>query len=308
MTLEKKAIPVDYHGLRIDKALAMLFPEYSRGHLTQLLKAQQISVNGLFLQPKDKIRGGEIVEFKENMLPPSVLTLTPEEIPLNIVYEDDDCLVVNKPAGLIVHPGAGNPTGTLVQGLLHHDSNLHHLPRAGIIHRLDKETTGLLIVAKNQEAYTALTRQMQAREIDRHYLALVFGKIISGGRIQTGYGRDPKNRLKMTVGEYERQAITTYTVKERFEKTTLLDIKLETGRTHQIRVHMAHIHHPIIGDTLYGGRIRTLSAALNFRRQALHAYQLSFAHPKHAEKISLSCPLPDDFLNLLQGLAHESFY
>ncbi len=301
----EKIIPSDYHGLRIDKALALLFPEYSRAQLTTLLKDQKITINGAFLQPKDKIYGGELIQYEQTAFQRATSTLTPEAIPLDIIYEDDDCLVVNKPAGLVVHPGAGNPTGTLVQALLHHDQTLDTLPRAGIVHRLDKETTGLLLVAKNEQAYTALTRQMQAREIERRYLALVFGTVISGGHLQTGYGRDPKNRLKMAVGNYERQAITTYTVKQRFEKATLLDVKLETGRTHQIRVHMAHINHPILGDTLYGGRVRALSATLGFTRQALHAYQLSFAHPKTCEWMSLSAPLPADFIALIEKLPHE---
>lgn len=301
----EKIIPLDYHGLRIDKALALLFPEYSRGQLTTLLKEKKISVDGHFLQPKDKIHGGELVHYEPSEFQRASSTLEPEAIPLDIVYEDENCLVVNKPAGLVVHPGAGNLTGTLVQGLLHHNKQLNALPRAGIIHRLDKETTGLLLVAKNEPAYTALARQMQARTIERRYLALVFGTVISGGHLQTGYGRDPKNRLKMAVGHYERQAITSYAVKKRFEKATLLDVKLETGRTHQIRVHMAHINHPIIGDTLYGGRVRALSATLNFKRQALHAYQLSFEHPKTLARVTCLAPLPTDFTALLERLSDE---
>lgn len=300
--MEKVIIPDTYHGLRIDKALALLFPNYSRAQLTALLKAQKISVNGTHPEPKQKVCGEEIVYCDFESLPRHETRLMAEAMPLDIAYEDDDCLVVNKPAGLVVHPGAGNPLGTLVQGLFYHNAALTALPRAGIIHRLDKDTTGLLLVAKNECAYTALTRQMQARSIERRYLALVLGHVICGGEIQTGYGRCPKNRLKMTVGQYDRQAITRYSVKQHFKKATLLEVKLETGRTHQIRVHMAYIKHPIIGDPLYGDRGRALSATLDFKRQALHAYTLSFESPSTQESITVKAPLPDDFQNLLEKI------
>ncbi len=300
--MEKIIVPESYHGVRVDKALALLFPSYSRAQLTTLLKAHKISVNGAYPEPKHKVLGGEIICCDFETSSTHDTTLTAEEIPLDIVYEDEDCLVVNKPAGLVVHPGAGNPVGTLVQGLFYHHESLTRLPRAGIIHRLDKDTTGLLLVAKNECAYTALTRQMQNRTIERRYLALVLGHVIVGSEIQTGYGRDPKNRLKMAVGQYERQAITRYTVKQQFKQTTLLDVKLETGRTHQIRVHMAYIKHPIIGDALYGERARALSTKLDFKRQALHAYALSFDHPKTNERVALEAPLPDDFQKLLERI------
>ena len=217
---------------------------------------------------------------------------------------------MNKPAGLVVHPGAGNPQHTLVNALLYHAPSLQHLARAGIVHRLDKDTTGLLIVAKTLETHTRLIRQMQAREIQRCYQALVYGQVISGGEIDTYYGRHSRNRLKMAVCAQGKQAITTYTVRKKFEHFTLLDVTLMTGRTHQIRVHMAHINHPVVGDQLYGGRSRIPAGISNelrqviqpFKRQALHACSLSFNHPHTDEELILTAPLPDDFQFLLTNL------
>lgn len=305
-------IPSEWHGLRIDRALAQLFPEFSRAKLTEWLKIGRITVSGGPYKPKDKIRGGERVTLIQvhELLPSIASSLKPENIPLDIIFEDEYCLVVNKPVGLIVHPGAGNHTHTLVNALLYHAPVLMQLPRAGLIHRLDKDTTGLLVVAKTEAAHTALVRQMQARDIQRHYLALVHGHIISGGIIETGFGRDPRNRLKMAVTSHEKQAITLYSVRKQQQSSTLLDVKLMTGRTHQIRVHMAYIKHPIIGDPLYGKNSHHLPGLTEsqqhvlqqFKRQALHAYQLGFEHPIHHHALMFTAPIPDDFQKLLTAL------
>ena len=235
-------------------------------------------------------------------------TCLPEDIPLTIVYEDLSLIIINKPAGLVVHPGAGNKNHTLVNALLHHAPQLHDLPRAGIIHRLDKDTTGILVVAKTLPAYTSLARQMQAREIKRHYLGLVQGHLISGGTIDTLFGRHPHNRLKMAVDVGNRQAITHYRVHKHYhEYFTLLNITLETGRTHQIRVHMQHINHPIFGDPLYGKRpkiptdmpLEIQEKLLSFKRQALHAATLTLTHPEHHESLTFTAELPDDLQTVL---------
>ncbi len=301
-----KVIPREFFGERVDVVLAKLFPEHSRSQLTQWLKQGAITLDHESVKPKDKVQGGESVELKVT-LPTSAHPLA-ENIPLNLVFEDDHLLVINKPAGLIVHPGAGNPEHTLVNALLHYNPSLQSLPRAGIIHRLDKDTTGLLIVAKTLTAHTALVRMMQEREISRRYLTLVYGTIISGKRVETFYGRDPHNRLKMAVRNQGKEAITDYVVKERYQQFTLLEVALLTGRTHQIRVHMAHINHPVVGDPLYGGRAHFPQGTTSelremlqqFKRQALHAFCLEFVHPFHEDVLTLTAPLPDDFQTLLK--------
>ncbi|WP_454782565.1 23S rRNA pseudouridine(1911/1915/1917) synthase RluD [Legionella sp. WA2022007384] len=305
-------VPREYHNQRIDSVLAHLLPDYSRSQISNWIKSGTIILNQKPCKPKDKVLDGDLIDINVDF------TLTeqdfnhcaPEEIPLNIVYEDDEILVLNKPENMVVHPGAGNREHTLVNALLHHAPSLHHLPRAGIIHRLDKDTTGLLVVAKTLTAHTSLIRQMQAREIQRHYVTLVQGHLISGGTIDTGFGRHPRNRLKMTVQEQGRQAITHYSVKKQYQDFTLLDINLMTGRTHQIRVHLAYIHHPVVGDPLYGGRMRFPAHATeelrsllqNFKRQALHATTLSFSHPKTENELTFKAPMPDDFTLLLNTL------
>jgi len=302
----------EYHSQRIDSVLAQLLPEYSRSQISTWIKTGAVTLNQKPCKPKDKALGGDSIKINVEFTEPTgdFNECQPEDIPLTIVYEDDQVLVLNKPAGMVVHPGAGNREHTLVNALLHHAPDLHHLPRAGIIHRLDKETTGLLIVAKTLTAHTALIRQMQAREIQRHYITLVQGHVISGGVIDTGFSRHPRNRLKMAVSGQGRQAITHYLVKKHYQNFTLLDVTLMTGRTHQIRVHMAHINHPVVGDPLYGGRMRFPANAgdelrtilQQFKRQALHACSLELYHPNTEEILTLTAPLPDDFKYLLNAL------
>ncbi|WED44093.1 23S rRNA pseudouridine(1911/1915/1917) synthase RluD [Legionella cardiaca] len=303
-------IPREYHGQRIDIVLAQLFPDYSRSQLSTWLKQGAITLNQRHCKPKDKVADGDEIDMQVEFSQSNTLPSLPEDIPLNIVYEDEHLLVINKPAGLVVHPGAGNREHTLVNALLHHASQLASLPRAGIIHRLDKDTTGLLVIAKSLVAHTNLVRQMQAREIHRCYITLVQGHLISGGEIDTFYGRHPRNRLKMAVCQQGRQAITLYSIRKQYHDYTLLDVELLTGRTHQIRVHMAYINHPVVGDQLYGGRMRFPAQPTQelrdilqgFQRQALHASSLSFVHPVTEEEMTFEAPLPDDFQRLLQTL------
>lgn len=309
-SLVKEAIVLsEQHGLRVDIVLAELFPDFSRSQLTRWLKEGAITLDDHAYKPKDKVSGGERIKL-DVVCSSRNDCIEPEPISLSVVYEDEHLLIINKPAGLIVHPGAGNPRHTLVNALLFHAPTLQHLARAGIVHRLDKDTTGLLLVAKTLATHTSLVRQMQLREIQRHYLALVHGHIIAGGTIDTCYGRHPRNRLKKAVCAQGRQAITHYAVKKKYQHFTLLDVTLMTGRTHQIRVHMAHINHPVVGDPLYGGQAR-IPAGLNdelrhfvkqFRRQALHACTLSFIHPHTQENLTFTAPLPDDFQSLITSL------
>jgi 23S rRNA pseudouridine1911/1915/1917 synthase len=307
---EDKKIPSQYFGQRVDVVLAQLFPEFSRSQLTSWLKSGAITIDQRLFRPKDKVCGGEHIELHIPLPSHANHPCEAENIPFGVIFEDEHLLVVHKPAGLIVHPGAGNPTHTLVNALLYHAPSLHHLPRAGIIHRLDKDTTGLLIVAKTLTTHTSLIRQMQAREIQRHYVALVYGHVISGGTLDTQYGRHPRHRLKMAVCPHGRRAITHYALRKQYQYFTLLDVTLMTGRTHQIRVHMAHMNHPIVGDPLYGGRVR-IPAGMNhdlrerlkaFPRQALHASTLQFVHPETKESLTFNASLPDDFKLLLTTL------
>lgn len=305
----------EYAGKRIDQLLALLYPSYSRSRLTQWIKSGAIQLNHSVCKPKEKVSTGdqiqvhvEFSDIKTNISPDTLFEAQP--ISLDVLYEDEFLLIVNKPAGLVVHPGAGNPRNTLVNALVHYAPQLQHLPRAGIVHRLDKETTGLLIIAKTLETHLALVKQMQEQAIKRQYLALVHGHLIAGGTIQTFYGRHPQNRLKMAVCHSGREAITQYCVRKRYKQFTLLDVNLLTGRTHQIRVHMAYKKHPVVGDPLYGGRSRIPAAASrelqdflqHFKRQALHAYQLTFDHPMSQEPLCVQAPLPADFSELIHLL------
>lgn len=302
------AVPEDLAGERLDRALARMFPEYSRTRLKDWLLEGFVTVNGAAKRPRDLVAGGEVIRLQ----PQAALSVTsqPEAIDLDVVYEDDDLLVVNKPAGLVVHPGAGNVRGTLMNGLLHHAPGLADLPRAGIVHRLDKDTTGLLLIGKTLPAHTALVRQMSAREISRHYVAVCMGVLTGGGTIDAPIARHPVDRLRMSVQDGGKPAITHYRVLKRFAAHTYISVRLESGRTHQIRVHFAWRRHPLLGDQVYGGRLAIPAGAgqhlqevlRSFRRQALHATRLEFSHPGSGEPVSLEAPVTGDFARLLAAL------
>ena len=302
------AVPEDLAGERLDRALARMFPEYSRTRLKDWLLEGFVTVNGAAKRPRDLVAGGEVIRLQ----PQAALSVTsqPEAIDLDVVYEDDDLLVVNKPAGLVVHPGAGNVRGTLMNGLLHHAPGLADLPRAGIVHRLDKDTTGLLLIGKTLPAHTALVRQMSAREISRHYVAVCMGVLTGGGTIDAPIARHPVDRLRMSVQDGGKPAVTHYRVLKRFAAHTYISVRLESGRTHQIRVHFAWRRHPLLGDQVYGGRLAIPAGAgqhlqevlRSFRRQALHATRLEFSHPGSGELVSLEAPVPGDFARLLAAL------
>ena len=307
-----KTIPAEFAGLRLDQALARLFPDYSRSRLKHWLLSGAVTVDGGQLRPKDKVDGGELVELRAE--PETLVATAPEPLPIDVVYEDDALMVIDKPAGLVVHPGAGNPGGTLMNGLLHHAPALVDVPRAGIVHRIDKDTTGLLLIAKTLPAHTALVRSLGERGISRDYAAVCRGVLTGGGTIREPVGRHPVDRTRMAVVSGARPAVTHYTVRERFRGHTLVDVRLETGRTHQIRVHFAHRRQPLVGDPVYGGRAAVpagASAALarslrNFRRQALHAERLALEHPVTGEKMTFESPLPADFAGLIAALREDA--
>ncbi len=299
-------IPRECAGLRFDAALAKLLPEHSRSRLQEWLKAGLIRLNGARAEGKRRVLGGERVDFSAAIPGPSTHGNAAEDIALTIVFEDAALMVIDKPAGLVVHPGNGNPRGTLLNALLHHAPQLADVPRAGIVHRLDKDTSGLLVVAKTLVAQTDLVRQLQARTVKRHYLALALGVIEHGGTVDAPLGRHPVQRTRMAVvrgvNHRGKEARTHYTVRERFAKATLLECRLETGRTHQIRVHLAARGNPLAGDPVYG-KTRSGDARLDaFRRQALHAWQLALAHPVSKLEMSWESLLPADFAQLLEEL------
>jgi len=301
-------IPSPLNGLRLDQALAILFPDYSRVRLQSWIRDQKITVDGKYLRPKDKVVSGQIICVEAHLAPQTVWE--GQHIPLDIIYEDPFVLVVNKPAGLVVHPAAGNPDHTLVNALLHYAPELVQLPRAGIVHRLDKETSGLLVVARTLSAHTYLVAQIQAHAVQREYLAIVNGTFTAGGTIDAAIGRHPRQRTKMAVLAAGKMAVTHYRIQERFRAHTALQIFLETGRTHQIRVHMAHIGHPLVGDPVYGGRLKIptgctpeLTTMLcHFKRQALHARKLTLVHPQTKKEMVWEAPLPADMVSLLEYL------
>ena len=305
-------VPDSAAGRRFDAVLAELFPEFSRSRLSGWIKSGEVLLDGEPARPRDAVRGGETVSL--NAVLDTEVRAEPEDIPLDVLYEDEHVFVLNKPAGLVVHPGAGNPAGTLVNALLHRDPSLAALPRAGIVHRLDKDTSGVMVVARTLQAQTALVEQLSAREVHRQYLAVVVGALVSGGTVDAPIDPHPRDRLKMAVREDGKEAVTHYRLRERFRAHTALECRLETGRTHQIRVHMAHLKHAIVGDPLYGGPLRlpkgatdTLAAALRgFKRQALHAETLEFAHPITGEPVRATAPMPADLLALLAALREDS--
>ncbi|MBK7016463.1 MAG: 23S rRNA pseudouridine(1911/1915/1917) synthase RluD [Sulfuritalea sp.] len=300
---EPATVPAECAGWRLDAALARLFPEHSRSRLQSWLKDGLIRVDGAALPAKCKVHGGERVEFAVDQPVAAGPTGAAEDIPLDVIYEDDQLIVIDKPAGLVVHPGNGQPSGTLLNALLHHAPALAEIPRAGIVHRLDKDTSGLLVVAKTLTAQTDLVRQLQARTVKRHYLALALGIVAGDGTVDAPMGRHAVQRTKMAVVRSGgKDARTHYAVRERFAKCTLLECRLETGRTHQIRVHLASIKHPLAGDPTYG-RAKSGDARLDaFPRQALHAWRLALRHPVGGAEMHWESPLPDDFARLLESL------
>ncbi len=304
-------IPEQHAGQRLDQVLASLFQQHSRARLQGWIRDGKVLLNNTSVSQRFRVKGGERVCIKAELEQQSESRA--EAIPLQIITEDEHLLVLNKPAGLVVHPGAGNPQHTLLNALLHHYEPLAYVPRAGIVHRLDKDTTGLMVVAKNIETHTRLVEAMQAREINRQYLACVRGELVAGGMVDEPIGRHPKHRTKMAVHPQGKPARTEYRIEQRFRHFTLLRCKLESGRTHQIRVHLAHIHHAVVGDPLYGGRAALpagcsesiRSAIKSFRRQALHACELQLRHPQTSEACCWTAPMPDDFSALLNVLQHE---
>jgi 23S rRNA pseudouridine1911/1915/1917 synthase len=305
-------IPHEQAGQRLDQALAALLPDYSRSRLKSWIESGEIQVDGAAMRPRDKVFGGEAVAVRASL--PEETRAAPQEIPLVLVHEDRHLFVVDKPAGLVVHPGAGNPDNTLQNALLALDPKLAALPRAGIVHRLDKDTSGLLVVARTLPAHTALVRMLGAREVHREYEAICRGVMTAGGTVDAPIDRHPTERVRMAVREGGREAVTHYRVIKRFAAHTHVRVQLETGRTHQIRVHLAHAGFPIIGDRVYGGRLtlpKAASEALRqalreFPRQALHAARLQFDHPVTGRPVECVSPLPADMRGLLDLLAAEA--
>ena len=305
-------LPATAAGQRFDAALAAALPQYSRARLQRWIGTGDVLLAGRKVLPRQRVAGGEPVRVRAEFTPDTAVQ--PESIALRIVHEDEALLVIDKPAGLVVHPGAGNPAHTLQNALLAHDPALALVPRAGLIHRLDKDTSGLLVVARTPEVHTALVALLQQREISRGYLALVLGLPTAGGTISQPIGRHRTLRTRMAVRRDGREAVTHFRIEERFRGHTLLRVQLETGRTHQIRVHLAHVGLPIVGDALYGGRRRQVAGAgeeartalLAFRRQALHAQRLALNHPITGRHHTFEAPLPPDFQELLATLRADA--
>ncbi len=305
-------IPDSYANLRLDLALSKILPEYSRTQIQEWIETGAIRVDGKAAKARLKVTGGEQITID------AAIKQQPEweaqEIPLNIVHEDDSILIINKPAGLVVHPGAGNADRTLLNALLHHAPQLQQLPRAGIVHRLDKETSGLLVIAKTPAALKSLTHQIKKRTMVREYQCIVYGRFISGGKVDAPIDRHPLQRKRMAVVETGKPAITHYRIAQKFRALTFLTVKLETGRTHQIRVHMAHIRHPVVGDPVYGGRVQLaknmtpdlIQALRQFKRQALHAFALGFDHPESGEFVRWEAPMPADMQELVKVLQQDA--
>jgi len=300
------------HGKRFDQAMAVLLPELSRSRIQRWIKNGALTLNDNHVSAKQKVTIGDSI--RGTIIDISEASDSAEDMALAIVHEDDSIIVIDKPAGLVVHPGAGNHQGTLLNALLFHYPELQHIPRAGIVHRLDKDTSGLLVVAKTLEAQFGLVQQLQARTVKRHYMALVIGELLGGGKIEASIGRCRNDRLRMAVVQGGKQALTHYSIVRRYRGLTLLECRLATGRTHQIRVHMASIRHTLVGDSLYGGRNRlpkgltaeTRELVLHFPRQALHAKTLAFQHPKRHELLQFTSELPVDMTTLLAALDKQA--
>lgn len=301
-------IPVAYAGKRLDQALAAVCPELSRSRLQQWIQAGYVRLDAAYPRRADKVKGGETVELYIPEEPAQPWQA--QAIALDVVYEDKQLLVVNKPAGMVAHPAPGNREGTLLNALLHHDPTLNAVARAGIVHRLDKDTSGLLVVAKTEPVRLRLVAELRDRRLTREYLAVVNGVMIAGGEIEAPIGRHPRQRTRMAVAVRGKPAVSHYRVKQRFRAHTLVRVQLESGRTHQIRVHLAHIGFPIVGDRVYGGRVRMppdcsehLAQVLRrFRRQALHAARLGLIHPVSGERMQWTAPVPEDMRELIEAL------
>ena len=309
----RDTVPESCLGKRFDQTLAEMFPDYSRSRLKEWILAGHVTIDGLVVdKPREKVFGGELIAIDTEV--EAEVRFKAQDLPLNIVYEDDDILVINKPAGFVVHPGAGNPDGTVLNALLHHCPQLDVVPRAGIVHRLDKDTTGLMVVAKTIAAQTNLVESLQAREITREYEAIATGIMTAGGLVDEPIGRHATKRTHMAVTFSGRPSITHYRVMEKFRLHTRLRLRLETGRTHQIRVHMAHITHSLVGDPVYGGRPRPPKNASEelremlrqFKRQALHAAMLSLYHPISGEQMTWHADIPDDMVALTNILRADT--
>ena len=310
----KKSISLSYKtieedaGERLDSVIAREFTQFSRAHIQKWIKDGKLLLDGEIVKPKQPLKINQFISVEA--LEEPTLEDGPEDIPLEIIFEDDDIIIINKQPGLVVHPGAGNQTGTLVNALLHHDEELRFLPRAGIVHRLDKDTSGIMVVTKNEFSYLNLVSQLKERKVNRHYLAIVVGEPLSGLTINEPIGRHPKLRTKQAVTEAGKEAITNFKIKERMGGYTLLNVSLETGRTHQIRVHLAFINFPILGDSVYGGRKKFAAGTteaekkeiLKFPRQALHAEKLEFIHPTSGKKVNYSSKIPKDLEELIEFL------
>ena len=305
-------IPPALAGQRLDQALAALFPDITRSRLQLWIEDGRARLNGRIPRKRDKVREGDAVEIR--VPPPADGGWKAQPIPLDIVHEDGDILVINKPAGLVVHPGAGNPEGTLLNALLNHAPKLSTLPRAGIVHRLDKDTSGLLVVAKTERARQNLIGQLQEHVVEREYLTIVNGVMVAGGTIEAPIGRHRTRRTHMAVSTHGKPAVSHYRVIKKYRAHTLVQVRLESGRTHQIRVHMAHLHYPVVGDPVYGGRLKIPAGASEklkrvlhgFRRQALHALKLSLIHPKTGKRVQWASSVPEDMSKLMEALASDA--
>ncbi len=301
-------VPHELSNRRLDQAVAELLPEHSRSRLQEWIKSGELTLNGKHCKPRDKAIMGDRIELDAE--PVARVEWQAESIDLDLVYEDEHLLVINKPAGLVVHPAAGHADGTLVNALLNYAPEVENLPRAGIVHRLDKDTSGIMVVARSLIAHTSLVDQLQTRTMGREYDAVVVGELTGGATVDAPIGRHPRDRKKMAVVASGKPAVTHYRLVERFAAHTHVRCRLETGRTHQIRVHMAHVRHPLVGDPAYGGRLRLPRGTTDelrdvlagFQRQALHARQLTLVHPQTGETVSWQAPLPDDFEHLLAAL------
>lgn len=310
MKLIQQQFQIENHqaGSRLDQALHQLLPDYSRSKIQDWITQGFVNLNHRHCKSKQKVFQGDLVDL--DVPEQAVIEDRPQVVDFDVLYQDEDIFIVNKPANLVVHPAAGHADGTLVNGLLELDPRLDQLPRAGIVHRLDKDTTGVMMVARNLSAHNWLVEELQQRRVKREYIAIALGVITAGRSIETEIARHPVNRKKMSVQAKGKPAITHFQVARKFRHFSLIRVQLETGRTHQIRVHMAHIRHALLGDSLYAGRLQMpagigphlTSQIQGFKRQALHAQKLSFEHPRSRQPVSFEAPLPDDFEQLLQAL------